>query len=586
MAIIKRFVGGAGSGKTTKMMSYIQDEYNNGVKLSDICFTSFSQAQRNDVRKRIGDIYIDATNKEITEQVKTIHGAALRACILNEKISIKDGDKIVDENYYFKRGENPFANFAKNVGLKYYPNEADPLTLLESDDTNRLHLLPSGNVFFTISRYLKSNMMEQSEWGIVSDLLNYTFKQRLDYTIEELLGMWDFYKFKKKIWEHDDYVRFVIDAKIPPYTQVLFFDEYQDVSPSQHELFKFWSNHNIVKRAYIAGDPNQSIYGFRGASPSYIRVIDAIDDGAWSGNGMPQSYRCPKVVIDYADRVLHGLSNMSPSTHDGNVKQIDIEDEVAYVKQIIDNVDKYNTVMILSRYTTYISDIYNMLNKYGVPYSGLTGKRVWWWDKSNIFIDGKKTDASVKIQDLLDAFRKIKKYYDDGYTFGEHVIFTNKETVALCVAYTGEKWTSIMEQFKSAQVKIIGYKGVYSIEKVLLILNNISEFDDDMDMLFLNLLLPKDISENISNTILNNININPNQLIVDTIHASKGLEAQCVMVDSSYSETKQKECMENMQMLEEERRIYYVAFTRAKKELQLVRNKTNPISPPMMDVLD
>jgi DNA helicase II / ATP-dependent DNA helicase PcrA len=45
---------------------------------------------------------------------------------------------------------------------------------------------------------------------------------------------------------------------------VLFVDEFQDVSPLQFALYELWARTH--ERVYVAGDDDQTIYGFQGAA--------------------------------------------------------------------------------------------------------------------------------------------------------------------------------------------------------------------------------------------------------------------------------------------------------------------------------
>ena len=45
--------------------------------------------------------------------------------------------------------------------------------------------------------------------------------------------------------------------------EFLLIDEFQDISPLEYRLIRLWSRHG--KELFVIGDPDQAIYGFRGA---------------------------------------------------------------------------------------------------------------------------------------------------------------------------------------------------------------------------------------------------------------------------------------------------------------------------------
>ena len=103
--------------------------------------------------------------------------------------------------------------------------------------------------------------------------------------------------------------------------RVVLLDEYQDTSVVQARLLaKIF--HSVAVTA--VGDPNQAIYGWRGASASSMHTEKFFHDfGAGDGSqsvfALPHSWRNPQVVLDAANTVARGL-RVSPSTQLGQEK--------------------------------------------------------------------------------------------------------------------------------------------------------------------------------------------------------------------------------------------------------------------------
>ena len=107
------------------------------------------------------------------------------------------------------------------------------------------------------------------------------------------------------------------------YTQVLL-DEYQDTSTLQNELLAGLFQ---GKSVLAVGDPNQSIYGWRGASASNLN--DFLVDYAKEGQEIVQyqldrSWRNPKVVLDLANLILAPLKSAPSFMAGRTVPTVDV----------------------------------------------------------------------------------------------------------------------------------------------------------------------------------------------------------------------------------------------------------------------
>ena len=81
----------------------------------------------------------------------------------------------------------------------------------------------------------------------------------------------------------------------------LLVDEYQDINRAQLELIQLLSGQD-ASGLFVVGDDDQSIYGFRGAKPEYIRNFPDHFDGG-KIEAIPNCYRCQPHVI----RAAHGF---------------------------------------------------------------------------------------------------------------------------------------------------------------------------------------------------------------------------------------------------------------------------------------
>jgi uncharacterized protein (TIGR00375 family) len=83
----------------------------------------------------------------------------------------------------------------------------------------------------------------------------------------------------------------------------LLVDEYQDVNPAQYALIRYLAPSGGAN-LFAIGDPNQAIYGFRGADIRYIRQFTA-DYPQAALYHLSRSYRCPENIIRASGNVLN-----------------------------------------------------------------------------------------------------------------------------------------------------------------------------------------------------------------------------------------------------------------------------------------
>ncbi len=87
--------------------------------------------------------------------------------------------------------------------------------------------------------------------------------------------------------------------------QYRFFvvDEYQDVSPLQHDLLQLWLGQR--DDLCVVGDASQTIYSFAGASPDYLLGFSSEHDEAVTIR-LERNYRSTPAIIDSANRLMRG----------------------------------------------------------------------------------------------------------------------------------------------------------------------------------------------------------------------------------------------------------------------------------------
>jgi DNA helicase-2/ATP-dependent DNA helicase PcrA len=85
--------------------------------------------------------------------------------------------------------------------------------------------------------------------------------------------------------------------------QYVFVDEYQDLNHGQYRIIKALVPSGIHKKICVVGDPNQSIYGFRGSSSEYFkRFVEDYPDAQIIK--LTQNYRSSQTILDGSYQVI------------------------------------------------------------------------------------------------------------------------------------------------------------------------------------------------------------------------------------------------------------------------------------------
>ena len=466
---------------------------------------------------------------------------------------------------------------------KKYPNESDIQNII------------------TLITYIKNMMLSEKEIEKLGD------KEKLS-----LLKIYNEYNRElrnQSLMDYDDQMIYALNMlKSTPALleefqnkhQYISVDEAQDTSKIQHEIIRILASK--YENMFMVGDEDQSIYGFRAAYPEALLNFETIYP-----NGkvllMEDNFRSNGEIVLAADRfiqqnTLRHKKTMKPfRPMESKIHLVDIKnrkDQYEYLKNMAQNCTEETAV--LYRDNESILPVVDLLEKEGIPYriknmdlSFFSSKIVM--DVENIIRFG---------QNQTDTERFLQIYYKIGTFVGKNVaekavtISKQKnisvlEAVLICditPAGTKKSVREIMKHMKFLNnenatsslyriINAIGY-GEY-LEKnnmktgKLDILRAIASNQPSADA-FLNRL--KQLSE-----IIKEKKNGPSNLIFSTMHSSKGLEYDNFyimdVIDGIFPEKTLGRNMatEEIKEYEEERRLFYVAVTRAKNNLHIFCEK-------------
>ena len=343
----------------------------------------------------------------------------------------------------------------------------------------------------------------------------------------------------------------------------IFIDEYQDLNFGQYELTKLISQNNHI---VVIGDPDQSIYGFRGSDNKYFKRF-VHDFSGCEKIILTKNYRSTQTILDASfqmiSKSLENEEKLKVFSDVESIKKLIIKqtateyaEAVAIGKMIeklvggtsffsmdasktdLDEQKEYSFAdfAILCRTSRQCEIFINMFEKEGIPFQAA--------DKKKLFkIDG--------IKQLIEFCRNMAQSSD-----------VPEETKG----YDTETWLNFLCKKEDLNKIIKGNdKAEQAFEKLL----SIARLNNDLKSFCNALALNQD-----SDTL----EFNVEKVSLMTMHAAKGLEFPVVFIAGCEQGlipfAKDGETVDD---LEEERRLFYVAMTRAMDILCLTYAKKRSI---------
>lgn len=384
----------------------------------------------------------------------------------------------------------------------------------------------------------------------------------------------------------------------------IFVDEFQDINKVQYDVLKMLSGES--KNVFAVGDDDQSIYGFRGSRPELMKSFIEDYSGCKVIN-MNKNYRSAKCVIDIASFFIKlnktridkaQVACKADKEHGKVVINVcgNAIKEAEYIcekiKMLEDNNYNLSDVAIIFRTFSCIGLLREKMSLMGIPYSINNNSDGFYNNEyvrdiiSYIKIALGKSDIRQEISIINKPERNLSI---------EEIISTNglhnSAEPEYVKVYLSIKKIENMSCFAAVTfiLKGLGY------EKYLYSSMLKKGFDDRKINEFINDLLDKSKSysslgewmgyidiclENEANKQSCSHELNKSKHVSNdeykgsvtliTAHASKGLEYETVFIVGLQEGIFPGNKVKTMDQIEEERRLLYVAMTRAKKYLYII----------------
>ena len=337
-----RIIAGAGSGKTKALTHRYAYLVNNlGISTSNILCVTFTNKAANEMKKRIRDLIGDLD----TGYVCTFHGMGVQ--ILREDIhainypqnfvvldsedqesilkSVYQTCNIMSKTYTFNMARKDITLFKTHFCHIPYLIDLDS-TKLKKEYENENDVK---------KKIILGYLYEQKKcFGLDYDDL-ITISLHILLTVEE----------KRKKWQRR--------------MMYIMVDEFQDVSALNYKMAEILSDYH--KNLFVVGDPDQTIYSWRGANVEFILNFDKFHQDTKTII-LNKNYRSSQNILNAANSLIkrnkHRIDKDLVAIKEKNVRttyfhakttQLEAEWIGKQIKKLIEKGESYNKIAILYR---------------------------------------------------------------------------------------------------------------------------------------------------------------------------------------------------------------------------------------------
>ncbi len=510
---------------------------------------------------------------------KNIEPENILAITFTNKASLEIKERLTtllnDKNISDKIAVTTFHAFGLSVLKKYHK---------ESRREEQFNLIDEEDKLFVLTQKLgvkkKSTAKISRQISAAKQALQ-SSKEIEDNELARIFNRYEIILNQENLFDLDDLIYQTIrlfqqyPAILSEYRQQLpwiMVDEYQDVNYAQYQLIRLLAP-STSSNLCVIGDPNQAIYGFRGADVKYIRQFgkDYPDAAIYQ---LKMSYRCSTNILQASEDILHKAGeeqNMLEGLNQG--VKINIapnrsgKSEAEFIARSIERmmgglrmfsmdsnisdgttdagIESLAQFVVLTRTRSQFADIQEAFKNHSIPYQ-LVGETPFF----------QQEPVRSVIDVLKYAFSPQKEYLSSKLL--DKKIIQKNELEKVPELIKGKTLHLLIQQIIEAYFVTQKEKNAVTFNKLLDISK---EYGDKIDEFLKFTVLGKGI-DTFKPTIEN--------VALMTLHASKGLEFDCVFIagceEGLLPYNLYKSCKSD---INEERRLLYVGMTRARKYLFL-----------------
>ncbi|APJ02594.1 ATP-dependent helicase [Silvanigrella aquatica] len=585
-------LAGAGTGKTKVITSRIAWMIHDGIRPESIVAVSFTNKAAKEMQARLCSMIGEKAARKV--ELSTFHSFALKI---------------------LRQYHNEF-NLQKNFSIA---DENESLNLLRESikEHNLEEILSLQSAAQKISFY-KDNLFTNEDFNKQKNVFDGKIISKLFHSYNRRLRLFNLVDF-------DDIVYLtVLGFKNNPILlktvqeafSFLMVDEYQDTSFSQFQLICMLSSKS--RNVCVVGDDDQSIYSWRGARPSIISDFLKTFPEARKVT-LEQNYRCSPNILNAANSVIREnterlgkeLWSEQPNLHPVVIQSCENErDEALYVTENIESLKRnqpqlnYENIAILVRSNSQSIPIEQVFIEKKIPYTIHGGTP--FFDRKEVRDLFSYLKLAYNPNDMNSLFRimnipargigistleKIKEQYiknkknqsqDTIISTIQKLSHTHKG-ISEFVNY----WNAFGEKLKNSERKVDissalrdCYENIGLKKDILMSSANmqIAQFRMDIVNRVLQVIEKLDLETESLESVIDALHLDKtrfdiaqettNKVQVMTIHSSKGLEFPYVfLIGVEDGILPHEKSLDLESGIQEERRLFYVAITRAKYRL-------------------
>ena len=395
----------------------------------------------------------------------------------------------------------------------------------------------------------------------------------------------------------------------------IMVDEYQDTNYGQYILVNLLSK--LHKNICVVGDDDQSIYGWRGADVKNILDFEKDYENV-TVIKLEQNYRSSSNIIDAAKKVIknNGMrkdkSIWTSSSSGEKIQVVELENDIKEAAYVASQIEiqkhehnlKYTDFAILYRANSLSRKFEEVLSLHGIPYRVFGGLK--FFDRMEVkdliaylkIIDNPDDDISLKriinvpkrsigaksVEKLENYASRLNISLYDALQDAKEILGNTKAQKSIAVFY------EIIEQLKKYAISMptselfeklievtrytLEYEEIKSpennarLDNIGELKSLISEYEKTATDPTLRIFL----QEAVLSTDMDTSDGQNDYVSLMTMHSAKGLEFDTVFVAATEEGIfpSSRSVMDQIK-IEEERRLFYVAITRAKRRLYITR---------------
>lgn len=589
-----RVIAGAGSGKTralTHRFAYLVNDI--GVLPSNILCVTFTNKAANEMRQRIKKL----TGDNDTGYICTFHSFCVS--VLQEEsyaVQYPKSFLVLDNSDIDAMLQIIYEERGLTLRQMTFSNARDMIEIKK--------LFKEPEYYFDMIRMTLDEIYQKYMSATKTDdiiFYGYLYQEKkcfgLDYN--------DLIKFTLYIFQTDDEIRLKWQQRL----EYIMIDEFQDIDFIQYELMKVLCDYH--KNLFVVGDPDQTIYTWRGADVRYLLNFDKEFPNVQTIM-MMKNYRSTPEIINVANSLISRNLNRIPKNLIATLPSGQLplyfhaktsEDEAAFIadkiKELLASGYNYSDIVVMYR-AHYISrTVEEIFTKKQLPYTLYSG--LPFFERAEIK-DSLSYLRMIAYKDDLSFMRiankpkrnigerriKFLKEYaaEKGISLYEALklscddeLFANtqaKDFIALIEKYSASySKMQISEVFSKLQNES-GYERALRTEGSQERLDNLAELKQSIYEYESSCGEECTLENYLSHVALytnSDLGTTKNAIRFMTVHTAKGLEFPVVFLCGMNENMFPSKKVDSQAGMEEERRLAFVAYTRAEKMLFLTESE-------------